>query len=158
MFLVWCEVYDPAGDGYIFVNLMVFGGRYFFNVIYRIFFVVSFRDQNRGGFVVSNGSLCFCFVAANDPVSITVDSGFVDQGVIFLDTGYPIKTVDDLNIFIAEIFIVAIDKPKIPAGNSIIADTVTGEDVNLHAIVCHKEMTAAAADTVCGTSKPRVKD
>lgn len=115
--------------------------------------MISFRDQDRGSFVVCNGCLCLCFVPADDPVTIAMDSGFIDKGIIFLDTKYSVKTVDDLDICIAEIFIIPIDETEIPAGNGIIADAITGEDVYLHTIVCHKEMAATAADTVPGVVK-----
>lgn len=115
--------------------------------------MISFRDQDRGSFVVCNGGLCLCFVAADDPVTIAMDPGFIDRRIIFLDTKYSVKTVDDLNICIAEILIIPIDETEIPAGNGIIADAITGEDIYLHAIICHKEMAATAADAVPGIVK-----
>ncbi len=60
--------------------------------------------------------------------------------------GHAVVTVDDLDIFIAQILAVAVDKTIIPALHGVIPDTVTVQDIDLHTVVGHEIMSASAGD------------
>ena len=60
------------------------------------------------------------------------------------------KTVDDFNIGIAEIFGVSVDKEVVSAGGAIVFNTETGQNIYLHAVVGNKQMAAPAANRPCG--------
>ena len=82
-----------------------------------------------------------------------MDPGFIDHAAFLFCTEHAIKAVNDLDIFVTEIFVVPIDETIIPAGDSIVADAIAGEDIDLHAVICDKEVSAAAADAVGGVVK-----
>ena len=63
----------------------------------------------------------------------------------------------NLNVFIAEIIRITIDKAVIPAFNSIGADSVAGQKTHLHTIVGKKQMSAAFHDLMRGIVKKIIR-
>ena len=71
--------------------------------------------------------------------------------------GHAIVAVDDLNILIAQILIISIDKTIIPAFHSVVFDAIPAHDIDLHAVVRHKTMAAPAQDPAGGIVKQIIK-
>ena len=64
-------------------------------------------------------------------------------GMAFSDT---VVTVDDLDVAVAVIEVVAVDEAVIPARDSVAAYPVAGEDGDLHPVITHEKMPAAPQD------------
>ncbi|MBP3569522.1 MAG: hypothetical protein J6K04_10195 [Lachnospiraceae bacterium] len=64
--------------------------------------------------------------------------------------GDAVVVVDDFDIPVAEVGIVAINKAVVLSGYGVIFNAVTGENIHLHAVICDKEVIAAFHDFMVG--------
>lgn len=62
-------------------------------------------------------------------------------------------SVDNFDVPVAEISVIAVHKPVVPAADCIIFDTVAGKNVDLHAIIGNKQVGTAFHDFVVGVVK-----
>jgi len=74
-----------------------------------------------------------------------MDSSLVIIASVFFLASDPGKAVNNLDISIAKISGISVDKPVIPALYRVVFDAVAGHDVDLHTVICHKEVAAPTA-------------
>ena len=82
-----------------------------------------------------------------------MDFGYVDLAAFYDLLGYAVVTVNDFNVTVAEVGIVAVNKAVVAAGNSVVFDAVAGKNIHLHAVICHKKMVAPFHDFMVGVVK-----
>jgi len=92
-------------------------------------------------------------IAADKEISVYMNFGYINLAAfdyLFCDA---VVAVDDFDITVAEIGIVAVNKAVVAVLDCIVFDAVAGENVYLHAVICHKKVVAAFHDFMVGVIK-----
>lgn len=89
-------------------------------------------------------------IPAYDIVAVNVYFGQIIYRIPLLLPGYPMVGIDDLDIGIAEIPLVSVDKYVISARHGKIFNPIAGKDIDLHSVIRYEKMVSPAHNGMGG--------
>ena len=105
----------------------------------------TFRKNIRC-FIIGNRSLFLCLIMSNDIIALHMNDGFKFLHAAQNVSAHALVPIDNLNVEIAKIRLIAVDKTIIPVQDCMRTDAITIQNIDLRSVIGDKKMLSPLHD------------